>query len=270
MIRNLFQRHQLYGFFILAFSISWCGILIIHVGNGFDLSPLQPLEGGLIFLAMIMGPSISGLMLITLIEGHAGLKMLRSRALQWQAPLCWYAIVLLTVPVILLLLMLVFVTFVGPAFAPQFQWPLFMVGLIAGCFEEIGWSGFATPKLLAQKSVGIAGFLLGLVWAFWHLLVDFRYNFSAMEVTWPLEFAVVYIATLTPYRMLMMWVYSHTQSLLLAILMHASFTGWLLVLFPLTSLSESFLLQSAFALALCCMVLAVFRKDAVRVGEKFF
>jgi hypothetical protein len=33
-----------------------------------------------------------------------------------------------------------------------------------------------------------------------------------------------------PYRLLMMWLYSHAQSLLLAILMHASYTGWLLVL----------------------------------------
>jgi uncharacterized protein len=270
MIRNLLQRHQLSGFFIFAFSISWCGILVILVGNGFDLSPMQPLESGLIFLAMIMGPTISGLMLIALLEGHVGLKLLGSRALRWQAPLRWYAVALLTVPAILLLLMLVFVTFVDPAFAPRFQWPLLMVGLFAGCFEEIGWSGFATPRFLAQKSVGFAGLLLGLVWAFWHLLVDFRYNFNAMGFKWPLEFAIVYIATLTPYRMLMMWVYSHTQSLWLAILMHASFTGWLLVLFPLTSPLQSLLLQSAFAFALFCLVLVVFRKDAIRFGKKLF
>lgn len=53
-----------------------------------------------------------------------------------------------------------------------------------------------------------------------------------MGAAWLLEFAIVYMATLTPYRMLMTWVYSNTQSLFLAMLMHASFTGWLLVLFP--------------------------------------
>jgi membrane protease YdiL (CAAX protease family) len=85
----------------------------------------------------------------------------------------------------------------------------------------------------------MAGLMLGLIWAFWRLLVDFRYNFEAMGTVWPLEFAVVYLATLTPYRILMTWVYLNTKSVLLAVLMHASYTGWLLVLFPAASLTQS-------------------------------
>ena len=49
---------------------------------------------------------------------------------------------------------------------------------------------------------GKAGLSLGITWAFWHLLVDFRYNFSAMGARWLLDFAIVYLATRTPYRML--------------------------------------------------------------------
>ena len=63
------------------------------------------------------------------------------------------------------------------------------------------------------NGLGVAGLSLGLTWAFWHLLVDFRYNIDAMGAAWLLEFAIVYVATLTPYRMLMTWVYSNTQSL---------------------------------------------------------
>ncbi len=63
---------------------------------------------------------------------------------------------------------------------------------------------------------------------------NIRVMFRGTSRRWPLEFVIVYLATLTPYRVLMTWVCSHTQSLLLAIIMHASFTGWLLVLFPLT------------------------------------
>lgn len=118
-------------------------------------------------------------------------------------------------------------------FSPRFQWPLFAVGLIAGSFEEIGWTGFATPRLQARRGLRVAvgpGALAPVG----------RFPQYTMGIAWPLEFAIVYLATLTPYRMLMMWVYSHTQSLLLAILMHA-ITGWLLVLFPMTSLAESVL-----------------------------
>jgi hypothetical protein len=44
------QRHPLAWFFALAFGIRWGEILVIVAARGFDLSPLQPVEGGLIFL----------------------------------------------------------------------------------------------------------------------------------------------------------------------------------------------------------------------------
>ena len=259
-----FKRHPLLGYFVLTFGISWGGILIILTASGFDLSPMLPLEAGLILLAMLLGPSLSGLLLTAILSGRAGLRELGARLTTWQVGLGWYAVALLTIPTILLTILLFSGAIVDPAFAPRFQWVLFAVALLAGSFEEIGWTGFATPRLLARRSLGMAGLSLGLTWAFWHLLVDFRYNIDAMGAAWLLEFAIVYVATLTPYRMLMTWVYSNTKSLLVAILMHASFTGWLLVLFPTTSLTQSLYWQSAFALALWGMVAVVLRGPAVR------
>jgi hypothetical protein len=85
---------------------------------------------------------------------------------------------------------------------------------------------------IIEVVVGRRCLSLGCIWALWHLLVDFRYNSGALGAVWPLEFFITYLLALTPYRLLMPWVYSHTQSLLLAILMHASVTGSLLVLVP--------------------------------------
>ena len=42
-------------------------------------------------------------------------------------------------------------------FAPRFQWPLLAIGLIAGSFEEIEWTGFATPRLFSKFSIGRPG-----------------------------------------------------------------------------------------------------------------
>lgn len=261
------NRHPLLGYFALAFGISWSGILIILAARGFDLSPMLPLEAGLILLAMLLGPSLSGLIVTTILEGRAGLHELGARLMNWRAGARWYAVALLTVPTILLTILLLLSAVVDPAFAPRFHWALFAVGLVAGSFEEIGWTGFATPRLLARQRLGMAGLSLGLTWAFWHLLVDFRYNIDAMGAAWLLEFTVVYLATLTPYRMLMMWVYSKTQSLLLAMFMHASFTGWLLVLFPATSLSQSLVWQSVFALTLWGAVAMVLGRKTALVQE---
>ncbi len=244
------RQRPLLAYATLTFAISWGGILAVLAARGFDLSTPGPSELGVDFALMLLGPSVAGLTLTALCGGRAGLRDVWARCLRWRTGPGWYAVVLLTAPLLLLAILLCFTALVSPVFAPGLQWALFGAGLIAGSFEEIGWTGFATPRLLVWCHAGMAGLLLGLIWAFWHLLVDFRYNIAAMGVVWPLEFTVVYIATLTPYRILMTWIYSKTGSVLLAILMHASFTGWLLVLFPAVSLSQSLLWQTAFAAVL--------------------
>jgi membrane protease YdiL (CAAX protease family) len=244
------RRHPLLGYFALCFGISWGGILIVLAATGFNLAAMQPLETGLIFALMLLGPGASGLILTAVLDGQAGLHRLGSGLMRWKLGVRWYAVALLTAPLLLLAILWPLSAVAAPAFAPRFQWALFGAGLLAGGFEEIGWTGFATPRLLARQRMGMAGLLLGLVWAFWHLLADFRYNFEAMGTVWPLEFAVVYIAALTPYRILMTWVYGNTGSVLLAVLMHASYTGWLLVLFPATSLTQNLSWQTAFAIML--------------------
>jgi membrane protease YdiL (CAAX protease family) len=111
--------------------------------------------------------------------------------------------------------------------------------------------------LLARQRLFMAGLSLGLVWALWHVLVDFRQNFNTMGIAWLLEFAVFYVAALTAYRSLMTWVYSNTRSLSLAMLMHASYTGWLVVLYPATSFEQGIVWQTAFAVALWLVVAIV-------------
>lgn len=248
------RAHPLLGYFLLTFGISWGAILVVAASRGFDLSPLETLEGSGLAIAMLLGPSLSGLLLTALLDGRAGLRRIGASVLHWRVSPLWYGLALLTMPLTLLTVLLLFSTFVDPAYGPGFVWPLFAVGLIAGLFEEIGWTGFVTPRLLTAHAMGGAGLMLGLIWALWHLLVDFRYNAGSMGIVWILEFAIVYMATLTPYRILMTWVFARTRSLLLAILMHASFTGWLMVLFPQTSLQQSLLWQAVFASVLWLLV----------------
>jgi len=45
--------------------------------------------------------------------------------------------------------------------------------------------------------------MLGLVWAVWHVLVDIRHNNELMSSAWSLQFAVLYLATLSACRALM-------------------------------------------------------------------
>ena len=255
-------RHLLAGYFALCFGISWGGILAVVTARNFDLSAPRPSELGVDFGLMLLGPSVAGLTMISLADGRPGLRDLWSRCIRWRVGTGWYAAALLTAPLLLLALLLCLSALASSAFAPRFQWALFGAGLVAGGFEEIGWTGFATPRLLARRHAAMSGLWLGLIWASWHLIVDFRYNFAAMGIVWPLEFAIVYLATLTPYRILMTWVYGNTGSVLLAVLMHASYTGWLLALFPKTSLIQSLIWQSAFAIMLWSAVAWISRRPS--------
>lgn len=248
------QRHPLIAYFALAYGISWSGIVIVLGATGFDLANLRPLDTGIIFALMLLGPSVSGLTMTAHLEGRAGLRRLGSSLARWEVGMRWYALALMTMPMVLLAVLWPLGVLLDPAFAPRFQWPLFAIGLVAGSFEELGWTGFATLRLLARHGLFVAGLVLGVAWALWHVLVDFRQNFDAMGLAWLLEFAVLYVAALTAYRLLMTWVHANTQSLLVAVLMHASYTGWLLVLYPATSIEQGFVWQAAFAVALWVVV----------------
>jgi len=151
MIRHWLRDHPLLGYVALAFTISWGGILTILAARGFDLSPMLPLEAGLILAAMLLGPSVSGLILTVLMDGRAGMHQLGARLLRRQFGAHWYAVALLTMPAILLTLLWLLSAAIDPAYSPRFQWPLFAVGLIAGSFEEIGWIGRHAVRREARR-----------------------------------------------------------------------------------------------------------------------
>jgi membrane protease YdiL (CAAX protease family) len=269
MFEPWLRRHPVCSYCVLAFGISWCGILVVLSATAFNVVELRPLDTGLIFVFMLLGPSTSGLALTALLEGRVGLRRLSARMAHWRLRLRWYLVALLTTPVLLLAILWPMGVLMDPAYSPRFQWHLFAIGFIAGSFEEVGWTGFATPRLLQRQRLFLAGLWLGLVWALWHVLVDYRQNSHAMDALWLLEFAVLYVGALTACRVLMTWVYANTQSLLLAVLMHASYTGWLLTLYPTTSLEQGLVWQTAFALALWFMVAIVMTGRAVRRSGPF-
>ena len=48
------------------------------------------------------------------------------------------------------------------------------VGLVAGIFEELGWTGFAVPTLLRLRyGVLGTGLIVGVLWGAWHLPINF-------------------------------------------------------------------------------------------------
>ncbi len=69
---------------------------------------------------------------------------------------------------------------------------------------------------------------------------------------------------MTAYRVLMTWVYANTRSLVLAVLMHARYPGWLLTLYPAASREQGLIWQTGFAIALWIVVAVVMAGRAGR------
>jgi hypothetical protein len=242
-------------YFVLAFAISWGGVAAVVGFDGFpgtadDFQVLLPI----VVIAMLAGPSVAGVAATALFLGKTGLHDLWRRCRKARVGARWYAVALLTAPLVVSGVLMA-LSLMSPVFRPGLLTVSdpsthlvlgLVTGIVAGLFEELGWTGFAVPRLRLRYGVVLTGLIVGLVWGAWHLLVVW---WGSTETSGSLSMAVYLPAMafsfLVPYRVLMVWVYDRTDSLLLAMWMHASLTasvrifdpvpisGWSIVLYNL-------------------------------------
>ena len=233
-------------YFTLTFAMSWGGVLLVigasPGGTGVKAqdNPLFPFA----VMAMVAGPSGAGLLLTGLLDGRQGLRELRSRLLRWRVGVRWYGVALLAAPMlataITLPLSLASSEFLPGIFVTSNKAAAVLlalvVGLTAGFFEELGWTGFAIPRLRRRHSVLGTGLIVGVLWSAWHVLVVI---WGIGDRAGPIPVAVFAIvdgfAGLPAFRVLMVWVYDRTGSVFVAILMHVSLTACTLLLTPQTT-----------------------------------
>ncbi|HEX6250659.1 MAG TPA: CPBP family intramembrane glutamic endopeptidase [Gemmatimonadaceae bacterium] len=108
-----------------------------------------------------------------------------------------------------------------PAFGPMPLYLLLFATLVSTpvqAGEEIGWRGYALPRLAARAGLPAASLVLGAIWALWHLPL---FLMSGTDSTGQpfLLFTLAVIAV----SVAMTWLYVRAEgSLLLVMLMHAA------------------------------------------------
>jgi membrane protease YdiL (CAAX protease family) len=234
-------RHPLRTYFALAFAVSWAGVLFV-VGPGGIPTTIEHLMtiGPAMYVAMLAGPSVAGLLMISLVSGRSGLREVLARLLTWRVGGRWYAVALLTAPFLVMAVSLA-LSLLSPEFLPAVfmtnnKAPLLLsglaAGLIVGIFEELGWTGFAIPRMRRRYGVLSTGLLVGVLWGAWHFIMFWEPG--SFSGALPLAVLLVRLFSWLPaYRLLMVWVYDRTGSLLVAMLMHASLVASQLILMPL-------------------------------------
>ena len=265
---SVIRRHPVLAYFVLAYLIAWGGILLVALPvGGLSASPeaLAPLAGP-VFIAMALGPSLASVILTALLDGRAGLRALFGGVRRWRIGIRYYAAALFVVPAVALLVLFAFSAF-SPVYTPAFLAgggvPLLLTGvvfgLVAGGFEELGWTGFAAPRLLSGHTVVATALLIGVPHGIWHLLAGYYWGEGASYgLLFIPYFIMAWIVALVALRLLIVWLYRRTGSTLIAMLAHAGNTGGLLMLWPTgTSPFEQTLWTAVFAVALLGVVAAL-------------
>lgn len=252
--KTILTRHPVTAFFVLTFAVSWLGALAVAAPYLLHGEPVPKFAGLLMFPAMLLGPSAVGIILTSRVDGKAGLQDLFSQMRRVLFPAPWYAPLLIP-PALVLAVLFCMTTFVSPVFAPNRFFIGVAFGFVAGFFEEIGWMGFAFPKMRHAGNDLVPAILLGLLWGAWHIPVVDYLGTSTPHGTYWFPFFLAFASAMTAVRVLIVWVYSNTRSVLLAQLLHASSTGSLVVFSPphATAAQES-LWYAIYALSLWLLV----------------
>jgi membrane protease YdiL (CAAX protease family) len=158
--------------------------------------------------------------------------------------------------------------------APAYVSELLFVALLGGGQEEFGWRGFALPHLQRRYSPVVATLILGIFWALWHLPIivakpEFRHGLAIAAL---IPIILLTLWQVIGYAFCLTWLFNRTQSVLLTILLHASFNTANELLVPLRSEemqgSHYQVLSVLMAVALAAVVVFLIISTQGKLGYK--
>ncbi len=209
-LRNWAARHDLILYFTLAYLLSWAlwPLVILNPTS----SPLLP-----------FGPLIAAVVVSLLAGGRKELWALLRQLTRWRVHPLWYVIALLGPFVMAGVAAALAVAAGAPMLRSGAYTDVQAVGftflstvIIVGLFEEVGWRGFALPRLQRRLDALWAALALGVLWALWHLpeLISdpTRQRPPLQFFVWALALSVIFT-----------WLYNSTNaSLPIVIICHAA------------------------------------------------
>jgi membrane protease YdiL (CAAX protease family) len=203
-------------FFALAFGITWL-VQLPAVLTTRGILP-GPAEQYMPFAGLgLFGPMIAALIAARIEGGKGGTGRFFRSIWQWRVSPVWY-VVALALPTVAYVVVRglagLFIADAGPWHFPPGDAQRVAAMVIAPIGEEIGWRGFALPRLQARFSRLTAAVLLGALWGLWHLMMY-------LLVGIPTSVFVASILFLIPGSVLYSWLYNRSGgSALIGILVH--------------------------------------------------
>ncbi|HSA96208.1 MAG TPA: alpha/beta fold hydrolase [Acidobacteriota bacterium] len=269
---SIIKRHPVLSYYILTFLISYGTLLFLLLRSGLPANRQEMNEAILLAIPfMLLGPSLSGLLMTGLVDGRAGFRDLWQRLRRWRVGAGWYALALL-LPVAISLA----VPMVLSLFSPEYLPGIFAAtdktsrlimnltaGVAVGICEEVGWMGFVAPKLRQSYDSAKTGLIMGVMWGLWHILPmavmpSVAYGAPAAPGTYVALRSVYFlVGGLVAFRVLMLWLYDNTQSLFIMAVLHAALTSANMLFAPNTTGMANFAFDLANTIVTWLMVAVV-------------
>lgn len=268
----LLARYPLTFYFLITFTFSWL-MFLPAVLTYYEVLQLSPSIVGLLGIAGLLGPILSGFIMTAVTEGRVGIRRLLHRIGLWRVGLRWYLFALIGLPLAMVLGTIVwpgalesFQTLAPLSVLPYLSAFIFMILIGGPLFEEPGWSGFALPRLQRLHGALVGGIILGTLWALWHFpgfLIPSQ-DLTDIPPRGTLLDFVVFALALIGLRLIMQYVFNNTRgSVFMAVLVHASwntfYSAALVQLFPAPSVLGSYLNLTIAAGVLALVLVAVTR-----------
>ena len=219
---SLTRSGGLLPFFAASFALMWACFFTVAA---LAISPASPLGATLLLLGAF-APSLAAIALTARASGSAGIGALLGRIGRWRIAAGYYLFALgLTVTLKLgAAVILRLATGAWPPFGGTR--PIFL--LVAVAFstpfqagEEVGWRGFALPRLAARFGLARASLVLGVVWALWHIPQFYVRGGDSYHQSFP-----VFALDVVAFSVILAWLYGRTRgSLLLVMLLHAAYNN---------------------------------------------
>jgi membrane protease YdiL (CAAX protease family) len=240
---GIMTKRPLIAYFALTFAITW------GLGACFALFPSaiiavfgKPSLANPLFVLAVYAPSISAIVVTAIFDGFAGVGALLRRLAHWRFGAWWYLAIFGGAPALSGAAVLLH-ALVDPGAGDWRHWPLLgpdgqeiaarlaggagwaalpmIVGIVfltdpGPLGEELGWRGFALPRMIEDRKWVLAGILLGIVWGLWHLPAFLIGGLPQSDASLP-----VFMVSDVAGSVLMAWIFVGTRgSVLAAVIVH--------------------------------------------------
>lgn len=219
-LSSVVKRHPIITFFVLTYAITWA----IESPLVLLRDSVTATQGLVLVILASNVPSMVAIVLTAIVLGRGALRKLLGRLLIWRVNPFWYLVVILGPVALTGGVVALNALMGGPALSlgmPLLGAAIFLaISIVPGSAlgEEIGWRGYALPRLQAGRSALSASLILAPIWALWHLPL-----WLTGEPGRTPTFYLPFFASALAFSVILTWVYNSTGgSLLMVVLLHAT------------------------------------------------